>query len=566
MESRNRSHHSSIRRKSLRLHFLLFLPLTAALLGASPNGCNGLHNVGIYSNQLQLEPASPNVQGSTYDDPILVMRDNPTLWGSLYLDSQVSSTVQNSSGAHYYSRGLWNGLAGAVKVREYKSEAQFNLAPDTAPLSLGPILPSQAFQGPGITSWQSRSGDLVHGNIYKAEVLADAGGAMIESPEPLYLKLSDQVAVVPIVLVQYKRHPESVGTLPLFQDFSEIAKAAIDFIPYHEPAHFESDFSVSDAILPNHNTQIISPKLYQLPPDEIFAQCMGRASGIVQFQVVASIELVMDKNYNVQCDGGENSIWMDSDDALERIRAISTADHPNLGKQLVDQLRPVWLSFGDFHSYGCDNSWDGKRNGNWVEIGYNAGPSTLAHELGHVVLGDTHYPKVDGEPSNLMVAGGSSVAKPPLTDEQCEEAFERASVGEKLYYQEFNYDTYRTERPVGDPPPPIVRPGLPGNPDLPNQCCMSRLTGDTVVSNFGCPARYLPVEDDACMVCAVNATNEAEIMWKNECQETDVLEDAQCQAICCSVWGPETQVTRYQCDQMGPRAHEIQCDLHEEPN
>ena len=54
--------------------------------------------------------------------------------------------------------------------------------------------------------------------------------------------------------------------------------------------------------------------------------------------------------------------------------------------------------------------------------------------------------------------------------------------------------------------------------------------------------------------------------WKNECQESYVLEDAQCDKICCSVWGPKNLVTRYQCDQMGPRAHEIQCDLHEEPD
>jgi hypothetical protein len=102
--------------------------------------------------------------------------------------------------------------------------------------------------------------------------------------------------------------------------------------------------------------------------------------------------------------------------------------HPNLRDYLCNDLKPIFVSYGDGEK--CKNVFTGSTpmKGRFIEINWQRPTTTTAHELGHALDLD-HELDSKGNPvdGNLMRVGPGA-KETELTDEQCQKARVRAKM------------------------------------------------------------------------------------------------------------------------------------------
>ena len=513
------------------LRAVIVIVLAAWLMGV--DGCNGIGNVGVFSGVL--EATSPDARDSTFENPVVVTQDNPDWMGQLILPAGVSSVSQQS----YSADGVWTNLSGELSLSEFRRPTHLYQVQSL------PVLPRPgSYSGPGITSWGTRGGGLVHRNTYRAELSLEAGAPNsypFDSGRPLFAKLSDDVALVPIVLISWKLP----GNDPTFYDQTLPGNSLFDFIP---PVGYP----------------INRPDLYEEPPDELWHECG------VQFQVVASFVFELPAGFDpgLHC-GVQSATFAGQSQIHTRVRD-ATAWHPYLGDWIVDELMPIYVAYGELGS--CSSGFGGylgKRiPGTYlIEIDFQRSGVITSHELGHVLLGQNHSP----EPANLMTdfPGASDRG---LTDAQCEQAHATASYFSERF-EDYNYRIGRVDGeittgfaeappgevpfgPFGVPSPPVPETG-PVAASL--QCCLNQRSGLTY-QDYTCGIGAIPVPDSMCEICCYEeGPHEVAMTLESECPVADIRPDAQCDEICCSTWGDTTPVSRFACDDAA--GTEIPCTI-----
>jgi hypothetical protein len=508
------------------LRSVIMIGLAACLMGA--DGCNGIANVSVANGHLAA--ASPAAKQSTFENPVLATRDNPGWWGPLILPAGVSSSAADS----YSADGQWTNLTGAMILSEYRR-----------PTSLYgvqwlPLLPAVgSYEGPGMAYWSTRGGTLVHGNTYRAELSLDAhvgNGHHIESGRQLFAKLSDEVALVPVVLISWKLP----GNDPTFQDQTLPGHSLFDFIP---PL----------------GVPITPPDLYEEPPDNLWDQCG------VQFQVVASFVFELPAGFNpgLHC-GVQVATFAGQNEIESRVRN-AMAWHPSLGDRIVEDLLPVYVSYGELGSCAGFGGYVGKwiPNTNVIEVDFQRTGVITGHELGHVLLGDDHSPLA----SNLMTDYPGQNDR-ELTAAQCDSAHATAS----NFSERFARFNVRTGRVAGEVSVDLIGGVIDDLPfdngdDISDtgpvaaqlRCCEIQTTGDTYQA-YTCGIGAVVVPDSMCEVCCYDEQpHEVSMTLESQCPAADVRPDAQCDEICCSTWGDTTPASRFACSDAG--GYEIPCGV-----
>lgn len=518
--------------------------LALGSVAAAPDGCNGYNNVSVEDNNL--DPVSVSAQDSTQNAPAIVMRDNPQLTGSFEVHG---ADVAGDANGTMLAHGKWTKLTGLISMNEIKSNGV------TLETQYGPLLPAEDFQGPGFLKWGSRFGSLVHGNTYKLDMSAEAGASKehILSQRSLYVKLSDKVKLVPVVVINWKKP----GSDPTFVDHTHIAKNMFDFIPYHKPRHMNSQLTLQQVNNPNQpSVNITSPDAYEYPPDDIYAQCHTKY-GIdpVQFQVVATFTFDLPAGHVPNC-----GTWTTTFPGLNDIRNRIKAAWGAMGTTLVDTLQPVYVAYGDMGSCSGWQGYTGKVVGGMplAEINFGRTRITTAHELGHV-LGLPHK-TLNGAPhsGNLMRENPSSSDK-DLTDVQCN-SLKTAAANYSTRFKTFNEKTGRLYKAVQLPSDGPIVVDMPDGPiQVSTQCCNVNGAYSRVLSG-SCQGSV--VSNAYCETCCKVGTD-AEVVWKDECAAADVLASNQCTSICCST-NPNSYMTAYKCQAQGGTP--VQCPPPEPPH
>lgn len=504
------------------------------LLTTAADGCNGYDNVSIYAPHLAA--TSPNADDSTVDAPVIVTRDNPQYYGSLTVENAVTGSASKT----YSSDGKWGNLTGSVRV-DVREPAGYQVHTD-----YGPLLPKVgSFQGPGQAEWVGRFGDLLHGNKYRASLSVMEGGNRVRSTRDLWLKLSDDVALVPVVVISWKK----AGSDPSFQDQTKIAKALFDFIPYYTPDYAPAALSWSGINNPNKGESIVAPDGVEEPPDELYAGCN------VQFQVLAE--------FVFELPPGHVPNWNTSlatFQSIDQIRARVRTAAGNIGNYLVDTLQPIYVAYGDMGSCAGPMGYTGKVVGSspLAEINFGRTRVTTAHEIGHILMGAAHH-TTNGlpTPGNLMRVNPSNNDK-NLTPAQCAAAKQKA----QLYsdrYRAFNHHFGRARNPVG----PITTPDWEVSPTpLPidvNGCCA--VGGQyEVMSPIACSgANGTSVATSFCEVCCKQGTDATKVL-KDQCAAGDQLSASSCDRVCCSAFSGKG--SRYKCQQSGGQVVECPIEIN----
>jgi hypothetical protein len=510
----------------------------------SQDSCNTVSNVGLWPAHYD-DAASPPIKESSWEEPVIVTRDNPLMVGIIATPANGVKSIK--AGGDYNNLSKWENLQGSVDLFEYRADHSYYA------YRLAPILPAETETAPAFHNWGTRSFDLIHGNTYRATLSGMMGESLnqfvapTEVSNPLWLKLSDDVQLVPVVVVSLMSGPDDDSTFR--------AKALFDFIPYHQPSFQASQLSWNDVKKPNQQTRILDPAAYEEPPDDIWDQCN------VQTQVVASFAFDMGPSWNPMC--SDNAGFFLSQVQIENMVASTGW----FGQYLVDTLQPVFAVYAS----ACESLLGPVGNTEYpslIEVKYpqtNGKPIT-AHEIGHVLLGPQH----SGDLENLMRAYPAA-GKTGLTAEQCAQAWNTAASFSDRY-REFNiamdravFSPYTTLVAAGDIPAVIdhsadeideIMPLLP--------VCCEYERGVAMVSNVECMiSGGQIVSDSECTVCCADelvARGElvaVSLQPVNECSDSSIVPKDECDQICCSEYGTAFTVTRWECGQAG--GSEISC-------
>ncbi|HET9960527.1 MAG TPA: hypothetical protein VFQ61_38920 [Polyangiaceae bacterium] len=374
------------------------------------------------------------VGSGSFSDPVQIRRDNPAIGGRIYVDgTQVKGSV--GSDTKSFSQAKWTNATGFLQVIEYRQNGTQYARYKT------PLLPQEDFQSPGAAAFGTRAVPLVHGNVYA--IGGQAAGSSIETQnaETWYAKLSDDVAVVPIVLVHWVPRGGSSSS-----EFRATTAGAFDFYPafaqysgrpgvagHAVPQKLQSPTIDQQSVTSsNFNTWSAGLAQYRpfgrwTPPDELFAKCG------VQFQVVDEVTITLPANWIA---GNPENCSVHGENAPNPRNAYLTAQNNSvLARYITEKLRPAFVSLAN---YQC-STWHGvTANGTGlVDLELNAPAGTLAHELGHVV-GLSHT--ANTETTNLMHPGAGG---PDLTDRQCQTA-RNVAMNYSRRFDEFNRVTGRT--------------------------------------------------------------------------------------------------------------------------
>jgi hypothetical protein len=511
-----------------------FTPAMIAILFSvgAPDGCNDLSNVGI--DPAHLDPSSPDALDATLDNPMIVRRDNPRFVGQFDVkQAGVTGKASNS----YSADGTWKNLTGHVELLESTSVG------NTVDTQFLPLLPKPGdYASPAIATWQSQSGGLVHENTYEASIAVKAAGQAIHSTNDLPVRLADDVMLVPVISITWRQK----GDLS-FVDHTHISKNLFDFIPYATPPHMASQLSKADVEAPNTTKKIIAPNLYETPPDDVWASCG------IQFQVVASFVLDLPADQLPNCTP-QIPTWKSLPEIEKLVRA--KIGDPWLAGLLVDELRPVYVAYGNMGSCAGWQGFAGKVAGlgsRLAEVHFARTKITTAHELGHVLGLDHNH--VSG---NLMRENPSDADNrldyPSASEvgQQCAKAREKAKSYDTTY-RIFNLKTDRAFRPE---PPPVIGGTVP----LFNKVCCAR--GDDVSPSASVDCAFSGgkvVDESQCQVCCEPemAGADASFDWADECAPEHTLEDAACGWTCCTARPGKMSV--YACEELGGKA--IECPL-----
>lgn len=429
-------------------------PVAAGFIALSvgmPNGCVNVHEADI-------DPIASGV--GTWDDPIIVRRDNLAVVGNLEVtDALVTSKVSSP----YFTDGTWTSLTGHIRLEELRSDGSAYVD------QYSPILPRSEFYGPGQAPYGTRAGVMVHGNTYALHLsAADEGGdSFSNEKEVVYVKLADDVLLVPIVVVSWKRP----GVDPTFVDHTHRARNMFDFHPLHiDDSAAPSPYTLPDntmvtplplpsiqALLANQVdspssssafSATVAPDALEVPPDDIWAECG------IQFQVVAQFIADLPEDWINECD----TLGANFPDPHDVVKA-ELDNHPLLRDYLLNDLEPIFISYGDLKECHTDWMQDGffasTVDYDLIEVTTGGRPRTItSHELGHALGLDhavdpvTHHP-IQG---NLMRENPKNGER-DLTPQQCEYARGQAQNLFSENYDYFNWVTGRTYADVPAPPP-----------------------------------------------------------------------------------------------------------------
>lgn len=456
----------------------------------------------------------------TLQNPILVRRDNPALDGIVVLgDSSVRGTVSSP----YSTDGQWTNFSGRFRITEMRQQSAAYIEQYT------PVLPRQAVNGAGVAFVGTRAGTMVHGNIYALSMQAsDKAGEKFAADKVKYIKLADDVMLVPVVVISWKKP----GSDPKFVNETYPARNMFDFNPIGlgQAAPYTRPDKSTMQPLPNLTINPLYPALYdrpepywfakmapnlkETPPDEIWSKCG------IQFQVVAQFIFDLPADWQNRC-----NIQALNFGQPEWAIAKELADQPALRDYLINDLKPIYVSYGD--NSLCSTGWiknsffgttPGK--GNHIEIGFTRPRTTTAHELGHALGLDHEVDPVSKKPveGNLMRENGIK-DEGTLTADQCKKA-RSAAASYSARFDHFNWVTGRTYSPTPPPPP----------------------TGASPLEDLDGFDPGLPAE-------AVCCTGPTDVYWAapGTCPNSQVSQ-SQCETVCCS---GTTDMSRYLCTKTG---------------
>lgn len=500
-----------------RPHILATGALCIAFSVGAPNACMGV-------NPADSEPTQ--VGSGTWKDPFVVRRDNLSVGGTLEIGDKTTSATVSSP---FLTDGRWKNLSGHFAIDEER-EHQWHYT-----WQYTPLLPGSAFDGPGSARYGTRAGSMVHGNRYVVSMKASSDAGESFSFNDTTVKLSDDVAVVPVVIVSWK-NPKGQSN-DNFVDETVRARTMFDFNPVatvsaSSPAsYFRLDHSemkalpllAKDPLGPWEidgpiSSSIPPPDAIELPPDEIWQQCG------IQFQVVAQFTFRLPEDWKNDCNVNALSLA----DAEWRVYD-ALAGTPALRDYLVKDLKPIYVSYGDLAD--CATGWGshsfvgntpGKNR--FIEINFARHRNTTAHELGHALKLDHLYEGGATVEGNLMRENPRDEQK--LTDAQCKAARYEAMVLSQRYDQ-FNINTGRVYSELPPLPPSQSGGGSEQTPIDPGSgttdiCCKAKDASDVAWTKAG--------------TCAGNQ-----------------VDDAMCLVGCCSI--DKQSMTAYQCGLKGGTIH-----------
>jgi hypothetical protein len=223
--------------------------------------------------------------------PFIVRRDNPAVGGELKV---TDATVEAKVSSKFLSDGVWKNLWGHFKFREDREHG------DPYNYQYTPILPLDDFHGPGTAKYATRAGLMVHRNIHGLRMEGGTvGGDDYVLEHVQWIKLSDDVLVVPVVIVLWKQIDSSKEDPHFDTTQFWTARNMFDFQPLYMPiaGHpYQRADGTWVSPLPRASIEVLlaneinSPSSYwfppmapnrdETPPDELWAKCG------IQFQVV----------------------------------------------------------------------------------------------------------------------------------------------------------------------------------------------------------------------------------------------------------------------------------------
>ncbi len=484
--------------------------LLAASLGA-PNACLDINQT----------DKSPNQTGDgTWANPLRVRRDNLAMGGMLDVkDTGVKSSVTSP----YLSDGKWTRLTGHFTIDELRDHYWHYAYQST------PILPRETATGATTYDYGTRAGYMVKGNTYAVSIKGKTtGGDQFDMKNVQYVKLADDVLVVPVVVASWKLP----GADPKFVNQYWRSNTMFDFSPVRidnqaaptpywktnntpgvkpQPLQEQGYLLANEIDSPTSFFTTNPPNRDEVPPDDIWAQCG------IQFQVVKQLIVEHKAGWYNHC--SVNSLnFGDPENAPVGGLSAELASNPYLQKAFRD-LQPVVVSYGDnsdCHSFGgFIGTTPGK--GRFIEIDNQRPTTETSHELGHA-LGLDHL-EVNGSPvaGNLMRVNPSGEKN--LTAAQCTAARAMA----KQFSDRYDYFNFVTGRTFSDQDAP---PLSSGGGDL----------GDFDPSGGGSNGDVCCLQNGAVSETAAGA-----------CAGTSLAIEM-CQQVCCSNGQKETE---YACTQQG---------------
>lgn len=553
---------------------IVFMLLAFLSIGL-PEGCNTTGNVGVDPDIVkQGSPAPADSSGSS---PVVVLRDNPLLGGSFWASgTKAEGQGKCSSKKCPYElavSGKWKNVRGWIELE--------HVAPDGPSLDsqVGSLLPMTRTKAPGFINWATRTFDLVHDNLYRATVAGQYvrstdskyGVALpndISPPaniEPLWLRLSDDVALIPIVVINLRWRNDR--TL----DYAPIAKAMFDFVPYASPAFLPESYTLEDVKTPNSSVvkSLVSPDMKEVPPDDVLHQCN------VQTQMLTSYVVELGDEWAPTCgtNGPSSRFGLSQDFYEDVIRSSGT-----LGAYIVDELKPIVVVYSNACSWIATPI--GKQTySRLVEVEYPLvdGDPITAHEIGHVLFGPQHVDAVNaaGQVDNLM-ATYPAWDRTVLSSEQCARGHAKA----KEFSDRYRIFLRRWGRVIPTSLSPIdlydgvsMADRLPDPANFVPVCCLvprlapgQQTAGSSyfTMTTYGdCKQRKGKLQKNTtkCSVCCRTPNGlDALTVPSNECGKDDEEAPGMCERVCCSTVGPDpySMVSRYRCDATGGSV--IECD------
>jgi len=458
----------------------------------------------------------------------LVDRDNPDFTGQFLWESEESG----SGTAPYFHDAAWTGITTDVLDMLEPLPSCQNCA-----LGWKSRLLSAGMQSPETSSaarFQTRTFDLFHGASFRVRRrLTHQSGAVLEGGQSLYVRLSDEVLLVPVLVVDWDHRGE------------DFYKALFDFIPY--------SFGFGVPSQPFRN-----PAQQNEPPDNVWQQCK------IQLQLLQVVDLGDAPGTGggeVTCNPSNPTFRDYVDDAgldelLRDALPFDFEDYFGTGLSSLGGtggLRPIILQIGEFvpdTTNDTCSAYAGKSDiaNDMIQLNAFDVRTVVAHELGHVLLNDNGH---KGDPELLM----HQPAGTRLLEPECTVARSTAAILSD------RYDEYFVNKGRAEPPPPPPSSGpLLHVPAAPNPALLDPSFVEEVqccaVDGFNHeapPGMCILIGGDsssACFDCCREDPENPE--WNKrpygECSGK-VVENKLCDVDCCLVDGiEEPDMTRGECE------------------